>query len=289
MALRLRRSSPEKCGSPEGHEPSQFRTHATRHGKQAVVIEPVKEDLPSLNRIERVLGERVGACSRRRKGVYEGDLDDIESLLLARQVAASLVIDEGNARVALEMTCEITETVVHDTHDVAIDLHCEHALLAEKLGGQDVSSAAGADDGYAAAGAQVVHEVGKVPAQELHLFQIAVEADELGTCNGVNLQPTAFDIERPLEFGAEVPSQRAGFAGFQHRDPGEGIPAFVIDSLLFRTLDVLNPESGELVSRKVDTCPDRGATQYRADEHSYGLALAGEKNRCGQRRERRAG
>src|SRR5438046_9306765 len=111
MALRLRRSSPEKGGSPEGHEPSQFRTHATRHGKQAVVIEPVKEDLPSLNRIERVLGERVGACSRRRKGGHEGDLDEIESLLHARQVAARHVMDQGNAGVARAMTCELNETI----------------------------------------------------------------------------------------------------------------------------------------------------------------------------------
>ena len=54
------------------------------HREQAARVEPIEKALPGLNRIETVLRESEGAGSRRRPGIDQAHLDDIEGARGAR-------------------------------------------------------------------------------------------------------------------------------------------------------------------------------------------------------------
>ena len=61
------------------------------HREQAVHIEPTEKAPPCLDRIKAVLGEREGAGTRRRPGIDQAHLDDIERAWCACKPAARLV------------------------------------------------------------------------------------------------------------------------------------------------------------------------------------------------------
>src|SRR5207247_2666415 len=93
--------------------------------------------------------------------------DKVESLLLARQVAACLVIDKSHRAIPLQMAREVAETLVDHVEDVAIDFHRQDTLLPEQLSRQHVPPAPRADDCNPGTAAQVVHEVGEVPPEKI--------------------------------------------------------------------------------------------------------------------------
>src|SRR4029078_11574645 len=61
------------------------------HREQAVRIEPLEKAPPCLDRIKDVLCEREGSRTRRRPGIDQAHLDDIERVWCACKPAARLV------------------------------------------------------------------------------------------------------------------------------------------------------------------------------------------------------
>ena len=61
-------------------------------------------------------------------------------------IAARLVVDERDPRIAIEVAGEVAEPAVDELEDALVDLDAGDRLLVERQRRQDVASAAGADD-----------------------------------------------------------------------------------------------------------------------------------------------
>ena len=88
----------------------------------------------------------------------------------ARDVAARLVVDEADARIAIEVAGEVAEAAVQRLEDVGVDLDADDRLRAEAQRRQDVAAAADADDQRAPVRPQVVADVGDVVFEVLELL-----------------------------------------------------------------------------------------------------------------------
>src|SRR3984957_19944740 len=95
MAPRLGGAVRKKCRDGEAHQSPGLIHFARRvpaaHSEQPVRIEPTEKAPPRLDRIKAILSEREGAGTRRRPGIDQAHLDDIERAWCARNPAARLV------------------------------------------------------------------------------------------------------------------------------------------------------------------------------------------------------
>ena len=101
------------------------------HRKQAVRIEPTEKAPPCLDRIKTVLGEREGAGTRRRPGIDQAHLDDIESAWCACKPAARLVDLELHP-IQYRDRCIVRKVMFQDVDDDRIDLDACHVTQAEE-------------------------------------------------------------------------------------------------------------------------------------------------------------
>ena len=151
-----------------------------RDREDAARRQPVEEVRPGFERVERILRQHERAARGRRPGVDQRDLDDVDRVAHARQVAARLVVDEADARVPIEMAGEVAEPAVDELEDARVDLDAGNPALAEHQRRQDVPAAAGADDNDLRGRADVVGDVGDVVLEVLNGGRIAVERRQLG-------------------------------------------------------------------------------------------------------------
>jgi hypothetical protein len=86
----------------------------------------IQEGPPRIHGVERILGEDEGAARRGRPGVDQRDLDDVGGVVQPRDVAPRLVVDEPDARIAIEMSGEVAEPLVDEFDDPLVDLHPNH-------------------------------------------------------------------------------------------------------------------------------------------------------------------
>ena len=87
----------------------------------------------------------------------------------AREVGPRFVVDDRDARIAIEVSGEVSELAVDDVDDVAVDLDAGHGTLSELERREHVTAAADADDGHVRGLADVVDEVLDPPPQEIAL------------------------------------------------------------------------------------------------------------------------
>ena len=135
------------------------------HRKQAVRIDPTEEALPCLHSIKAVLSEREGAGTRRRPGIDQAHLDDIERAWCACKPAARLV-DLELYPIQYRDRCIVRKVVLQDVDDDRIDLDACHVTQAEEALRQYVPAAAHADHGTCFQVRNGIGEVGHVIAQE---------------------------------------------------------------------------------------------------------------------------
>ena len=161
--------------------------------------------MPGLDGVKTILREREGAGARRRPGIDQAHLDDIEGAPGACKPAARLVdlelhpIQRRDRRIAGKLALQ-------DVDDDRIDLDARHIPQPEEALRQDVPTATDADHG---AGLQVRNGVGKIGhviAQEPHTREVSIEAvqDSAGA---------AVDIQRSLLDGRARQARR----GAKHR------------------------------------------------------------------------
>lgn len=117
-----------------------------RHGEHATLGQVVEVILEGLHRVEAVLDQRQGARGLGRGRVDLGELDQVEALGALGHVAPAVAHGERHPRQVLGTAAEVAEIVAHEGDDQRVDLHGMHPFDAEELGGQDVGTAARADD-----------------------------------------------------------------------------------------------------------------------------------------------
>ena len=185
------------------------------HGEQAVRVEPAKKALPGLDRVKTVLREREGAGARRRPGIDEAHLDDVEEARRARKPAACLVHFELHA-IQCRDRGVVGKAALQEIDDDRVDLDARHIPYAEEALRQDIPAAAHADDG---AGLQVrngIGEVAHVVAQELQAREVPVEAVDAGAGTAVDRQPSLLD-RRERKARRRPPHRRWAFVAFDRR------------------------------------------------------------------------
>src|ERR1700681_600480 len=91
-------------------------------GEDSPGREPRQEELPCLQRIQRILSKSKCSRSRCGEGIDKGDLNDIKPLTLPRNVASRLIVHERDLWIPVEMTCELAESPVNRIDDVFVDL-----------------------------------------------------------------------------------------------------------------------------------------------------------------------
>src|SRR6476620_7018225 len=116
------------------------------HREQAVRIEPTEKALPSLDCLQTVLGEREGTGTRRRPGIDQAHLDDIERTWCACKPTARLVDLELHP-IQYRDRCIVRKVVLQDGDDDRIDLDAGHVTQAEEALRQYVSATTDADYG----------------------------------------------------------------------------------------------------------------------------------------------
>ena len=146
-----------------------------RDGQHAVVGKMPQKVRPRLDRVERVLSEHERPCRRRRPGIDERDLNRAIALRRPGDEAARFVVDESDARIAVQMACEITEAAVHRADDVLVDVDGGHRPRAERERRQDVAPAAGTDHEGVVTASKVVGDVRDVVLEVLDGAEITVE------------------------------------------------------------------------------------------------------------------
>ena len=135
------------------------------HREQPVGIKPIEKALPCLDRVETILREREGAGSRRRPGIDEAHLDDIEGAWCARKPAARLVDLELHP-IQCRDRCIVGKVMLQDVDDDRIDLDARHVTQTEEALRQYVPTATDADHGTRLQVRNGIGEVGHVIAQE---------------------------------------------------------------------------------------------------------------------------
>ena len=149
-----------------------------------------EEGLPRLGRVERILGEDERARGRRRPGVDERQLHEIEVTILTGEIAARLVDGERDLRVSLDMTGKIAEDLRRGAQDVAVHLDARHRLLVEDESGEDVASAADPHDEHVGVRTQIVGDVRHVVAKIASGFAVSPS-------NAVMTVPAQVSIDIP--------------------------------------------------------------------------------------------
>ena len=116
------------------------------HREQAVRIEPAEKALPGLDRVEAVLGQREGAGARRRPGVDQAHLYDVEGAWRACEPAACLVDLEPHP-VQCRDRRVVGEASRRTSMMIGLISTPVTSLDAEEAVRQHVAAAADADDG----------------------------------------------------------------------------------------------------------------------------------------------
>ena len=145
------------------------------HREQAAWVEPTEKALPGLDRVKTILREREGAGARRRPGIDEAHLDDIEGARCARKPAARLVDFELHS-IQCRDRGVIGKATLQDVDDDRIDLDARHVTQAEEALRQDVPAATDADHGTCLQVRNGIGEVGHVIAQEPQAREVSIEA-----------------------------------------------------------------------------------------------------------------
>ncbi len=220
-----------------------------REGQHAVGREPIHKRVPGLDGVERVLGEHKRAGGRGHPGVDQRDLDDIVAIALARDIAAGLVVDELDARVAVEVAGEVAEALVDGVDGVLVDLDRHDRLLAEGQRREHIAPAARAHHQHARVGPQVVDDIGDIVLEEVDLAVVAVERRQDGAGAGVHAKLEL--AHRPLVGWvgrADAPAvgrgQLRGVAG--DGDPRERVPFLIQRSLLDIAAHIDQPQRRDL-------------------------------------------
>ena len=157
------------------HQP-QAVEHPARDRQHAVVGQVIEVVVERLDRVERVLGQRVGAGRRRGPRVHERRLDHVVAIGRPPHEAAAVVDGDADARVGVDAARELAEPVAHHVvGDDRVDLDAVHACGAEDQRRDEVASAARTDDerGEAAASAlQLIRERRELVPEVLDVGQV---------------------------------------------------------------------------------------------------------------------
>ncbi len=130
----------------ERHEPKAVGDPA-RDRQDPLVVQMVEVVIERFDRVERVLGERVGAGGGCRPGVDERRLDHVVAVRRPPHEAPAVVDRDSHARVRVDAAREAAKAVAHHVvGDDRVDLDAVHARRAEDERRGQVASAAGPDD-----------------------------------------------------------------------------------------------------------------------------------------------
>jgi hypothetical protein len=162
------------------------------HREQAVRIEPTEKAPPCLDRIKAILSEREGAGTRRRPGIDQAHLDDIERAWCACKPAARLVDLELHP-IQYRDRCIVRKVMLQDVDDDRIDLDACYVTDAEEALRQHVPAATHADHGTCLQVRNGIGEVGHVIAQEPQTLEVSIEVVQGSAGAAVDLQRSLLD------------------------------------------------------------------------------------------------
>ena len=166
---------------------AQAVEHPARDRQHARVGEVIEVVVERLDRVERVLGQRVRAGRRGGPGVDERRLDDVVSVGAPPHEAAPVVDRDRDVGVGVDAAGVVAERAAHHVvGDDRIDLDAVDVRRAEHQRREEVASAAGSDDerakarcaGWRRGLAQVIGERRQLVAQRLDVCEIAVETED---------------------------------------------------------------------------------------------------------------
>ena len=129
--------------------------------------------MPRFARVEAVLAEREGAGAGGGPGVHQRHLQHVELLARPCEIGAAFVVHERHAGVIGDLR-EAARVFGQERHDVAVDLDRRDGRTPAPDGGEDVATAAHADDAHTAALAQVIGQRGDVVGHPVERRGVAV-------------------------------------------------------------------------------------------------------------------
>ena len=127
-----------------------LRVEPARHAEDAGRRQRAQEHLPAVPRVQAVLGQRERAGARRRPGIDQRHLQDVETPGRPGQVRARFVVDERHAGMSGDPR-EVAIAAAQRADERLVDFDAGDPRVAGPDRGQDVASAADADDGDLAA------------------------------------------------------------------------------------------------------------------------------------------
>ena len=224
------------------HE-TQAVDYPPRHRHDPVVGEVIQVVVERLDRVERVLGQRVRAGGRGCPRVDEGRLNDVVAIRGASDEASAVVHGDADARMRVDPAGELAELVAHDVvRDDRVDLDAVHMAGAEHQRGDEIATAAGPDDERGKPGRlQPIRDGGQLVFQILDVREIGRHLEDRRRCRGVDVHVAgvrhracerraqrpvvvrAFvdaDARERIPFGEEhlVAHVALGLADVEHRD-----------------------------------------------------------------------
>ena len=147
------------------------------HGEDAVRGQAPQEDLPGVDRVEPVLAERERTGARRRPGVDQIHLDDVELFAAAREPAAGLVHHQRDAADLLHADKGAEQPVGSQQVDERrIDLDARDLRNPEQARGEDVPAAAHPDHRGAFQIRQIIGQIRDVALQEGSAREVALDS-----------------------------------------------------------------------------------------------------------------
>src|SRR5438270_3179735 len=149
MSARLAGYPALECGNRGSNQPqavARRRLQPACDREAAVGPQMVEILLERLDRVDVALAEAVRACGRRRKGVEEGNLDQVVAVAPAGDKASRLRDMDPHARARVKMARESGKALGDEPHELWVELDRVDRLRIVQQGEQDVGSAAGAED-----------------------------------------------------------------------------------------------------------------------------------------------
>lgn len=110
-----------------------------RDGEHSLRSQPLEEETPCFQRVERILRESQSACRGCRPCVDKRNLNDVEPFVRPGDVTPGFVVDETDRRILVEVTSEIPECSINNADDIFIELDGLDRCLAECQGGKGCS------------------------------------------------------------------------------------------------------------------------------------------------------
>src|ERR1700733_2191290 len=141
------------------------------------------------------------------------------------------------------MAREISELVGENVEDRGIDLDAVDTLRAEKQPGENVTTAAHADDSDVGRRLHQIGGIDDVVLQVGELADVAIVPGDDGGRIGVDIEAVLLYFR--LRHAGETPAKRSGLSKRPHPDARIGIPAFEKRS---RLLGPLGPEHSQMAS-----------------------------------------